>query len=686
MTNILCEIKKSASRGMRRGLNKRMVLPRTCGFLGLLTVTGLAGCIDEERTADRVNQAKVSAEAAKINSAGQPPHGDHGVKSSSASDTLQQYRNQTVYWKLCDPTILSQPERAQDNTTLFDDFGSRLQCADIRTPLDYNDVNRGDVSISVMRLAAGEPKKRRGALIFNPGGPGGDGLRMSLQLWGAFRLSNPAVTQGAKNLRLLAEYDMIGFSPRGTGASTNAHCASNELGHYLDFTPDGVAKGSFNKRIENAKKTAEACLKNPLIPFFNSSATARDMDLIREILGDQKLNYFGYSYGTWLGARYASLFPDRVDRMVLDGLTDITASFEQTFLQMPTARQRFLNEVMLPYAIRHPEKFNLGTNASEISRMIESLDPDIKIVLGNALSGAGYYRSRIDNYLPFVKSAEILDRVLKGPPATPGMIRFKLDNETYVVGDAAQDALARRLAMQLYADYLKHNNSREKRLLLNISRNDALWQSVMCNDSSATPSLSEWDRLLRVNLRFQSLFIGVARNPVCAFWSAPPAPVPSLEGMSNLDVLLVNSEYDTATAERGAEAAFKALPNSHYVRIPGEFHHGVYPYTDLCVDRIVADYMLGDKPEGRRTECKAHELKFDVAPVAPRFGMAAQSINQPDVNPDGDLSYLPVDHPLRAYNDPVEASRLIRQFKEGIGLQEDGGNGATSMPLRQTFN
>ena len=132
-----------------------------------------------------------------------------------------------------------------------------------------------------MRLAAGEPKKRRGALIFNPGGPGGDGLRMSLQLWGAFRLSNHAVTQGAKNLRLLAEYDMIGFSPRGTGASTNAHCASNELGHYLDFTPDGVAKGSFNKRIENAKKTAEACLKNPLIPFFNSSATARDMDLIR---------------------------------------------------------------------------------------------------------------------------------------------------------------------------------------------------------------------------------------------------------------------------------------------------------------------------------------------------------------------------------------------------------------------
>ena len=102
--------------------------------------------------------------------------------------------------------------------------------------------------------AAENPVKRRGALVFNPGGPGADGLWMTLSLLSAFKLSNPATEIGAMNVRLLAEYDMVGFSPRGTGASTRVHCSSNELLQIEDLSAAGVTSSSLDKSTYNGKK------------------------------------------------------------------------------------------------------------------------------------------------------------------------------------------------------------------------------------------------------------------------------------------------------------------------------------------------------------------------------------------------------------------------------------------------
>ncbi|MGP1683239.1 MAG: alpha/beta fold hydrolase, partial [Giesbergeria sp.] len=267
---------------------------------------------------------------------------------SDALDPLLPYRDQTLQWAPCDTTILGWSEE-----DLWEQLGDKLQCSTMRAPMDWAQPERSDVFVSVMRLAAADPGQRRGAMLFNPGGPGGDGLALALRLFQAFGQSNPESTQGALQLRLLASYDMVGFSPRGTGASTRLACGTNELKRFVDPSPLALTDANLANAAYNDRKTAEACGKNPLTPYVTTDATARDMDLLRGLLGEAKLNYVGYSYGTWLGSWYANLFPEKVGRMVLDSSLDFTHSHEQTFIDMAAARQQLHDGVLLPYAARH---------------------------------------------------------------------------------------------------------------------------------------------------------------------------------------------------------------------------------------------------------------------------------------------------------------------------------------------
>ena len=158
------------------------------------------------------------------------------------------------------------------------------------------------------------------------------------------RTANPASFSGkSRNATTL-----VGFSPRGTGSSTQLRCTSAEkLIPASILVADGAAE-NIQDNLLNARLKAEACLSNPLTPYINSDATARDMDIIRRVLGDDKLNYLGISYGTWLGTWYAGLFPERVGRMVMIGNTDITAKLNDTLLSQEMGMQRVMDEILAP--------------------------------------------------------------------------------------------------------------------------------------------------------------------------------------------------------------------------------------------------------------------------------------------------------------------------------------------------
>jgi pimeloyl-ACP methyl ester carboxylesterase len=188
-----------------------------------------------------------------------------------------------------------------------------LECATVLVPLDWSKPNGDTISLAINRHAAATPSDRIGSLLINPGGPGGSGIE----------LTEYFVTSAGQ--RLLDSYDVVGFDPRGVGASTPVQCGdTNVLDAFYITDVDLETEVDVVAARQATAEFAAQCreLSGPVVEHVDTVSAARDLDVIRAVLGDSDLNYLGYSYGTQLGATYAQLYPDNVGRMVLDGAVD----------------------------------------------------------------------------------------------------------------------------------------------------------------------------------------------------------------------------------------------------------------------------------------------------------------------------------------------------------------------------
>lgn len=193
------------------------------------------------------------------------------------------------------------------------------QCAQLTVPEDYAKPDGDTIEVAVLRVPARKQSQRIGSLVVNPGGPGGSGVDYA-------RAADFIVGSGVRQ-----RFDVVGFDPRGVGRSAPIDCVSDsELDTFLggEQTPDDAAEEQ--TFADNAKKFAEACGANagPLLGHVSTVDAAKDMDVLRAALGEKKLDYLGKSYGTYLGATYADLFPQLVGRFVLDGVVapDLTSA------------------------------------------------------------------------------------------------------------------------------------------------------------------------------------------------------------------------------------------------------------------------------------------------------------------------------------------------------------------------
>jgi len=199
-----------------------------------------------------------------------------------------------------------------------------FECTDLRVPIDYADLTVGTFKIAVLRYKALDPANRIGSIIVNPGGPGGSGVDYA---YNAEYVFDPDV---------LDRYDIVGFDPRGVKRSVPIECLT-DLETDESYASD--SKIDTEEELEQALAASKDFIskcedKNEYLTHFSTAEAARDMDILRAALGDKKLNYFGKSYGTYLGALYAQFFPDKVGRMVLDGAVDPNISvFEQNVSQ-----------------------------------------------------------------------------------------------------------------------------------------------------------------------------------------------------------------------------------------------------------------------------------------------------------------------------------------------------------------
>ncbi len=208
--------------------------------------------------------------------------------------------------------------RFYEQKLVWTECGIGLDCTSVTAPLDWENPNAGEIQLAVARhTSAGTPL---GSLLLNPGGPGGSGVQLVTE-W----------LDQAIGFGLINRYDVIGFDPRGVGKSTAVKClGTKEMDSFLFDIPK-APRGTpawEDELLESARGFAEACEANSggILPHISTVNSAHDMDLLRGVLGDEKLNYIGFSYGTFLGATYAKLHPDRVGRLVLDGAVDPSIS------------------------------------------------------------------------------------------------------------------------------------------------------------------------------------------------------------------------------------------------------------------------------------------------------------------------------------------------------------------------
>lgn len=449
-----------------------------------------------------------------------------------------------------------------------------MLCASLSVPLNYSKPSGRKITIALSEIPATAPaSKRQGILLVNPGGPGASGLSLA-----------SFVAQGLQP-SVASEYDIIGFDTRGVGASVPAlHC---DPAFFSRERPAYVPRSAAAEKvlIGRAKAYAAGCRKRFgwLLPYMTTANIARDMDQIRAAMGQSKLSYFAYSYGTYIGQVYATLFPHRVYRMVLDSTVDPTGTWWKDNIQQDYAFQGRMN-AFLSWVARYDNVYHLGSTASQVSHT--------------------WYRA-----LAEVTAHPVAES--PGPAIGPAEL-----TDTFVAGgytDSYWPAMAGALSK-----YLRGSDSQLISVFDQIGKTPenefAVYNAVECADVAWPRAWSYWNAVNRRVYRSAPLetWDNVWFNAACAFWPVHGPAKPMKIGAPGLPgILMLQGTKDAATPYAGAQNAHRALPTARMVVVQGGGNHGQslsYP-PNTCVNgylnRYLATGALPSKPGLVNAVCPA---------------------------------------------------------------------------------
>ncbi|MEU5246711.1 alpha/beta hydrolase [Streptomyces asoensis] len=476
---------------------------------------------------------------------------------------------QELSWKDCPAP--SQAEGGGSAPSPLPD-GDAWQCSTMQAPLDWDDPEGDTIGIALIRArASGDESRRIGSLIFNFGGPGGSGVS-----------TLPAF--GDEYAALRTRYDLVSFDPRGVGRSAGVRCENDrQLDAYFqqDGTPDDTAERT--ALLAHTKDFNAACEKNSarMLPHVRTTDAARDMDLMRQVLGDDRLYYFGISYGTELGGVYAHLFPRHVGRAVFDAVVDPTQDAEQSSLGQARGFQLALDN-FAAHCASGTQDCPVGDTAQDVENRIADL---LRTLDKKPLPG-------------------IFPRLLTQSAATNGIAQalYSQDFWEYLTEGLEQAYSGDGKVLMLLSDLM--NGRSENGEYSNITAANV---SINCADDKPRYSTAQVQEKLP-RFRAASPVFGdfLAWSLVgCTDWPVPgAADHPDVGAPGSAPILVVGNTGDPATPYQGARKMVDALGRGVGVELTYKGQgHGAYGSKNTCVQSAVNGYLLDGKVPAAGTVC-----------------------------------------------------------------------------------
>ncbi|MEU0968264.1 alpha/beta hydrolase [Streptomyces sp. NPDC005917] len=452
-----------------------------------------------------------------------------------------------------------------------------VQCGWVSVPLDYAKPYGKQIKLAVDRIGnTGTKAERQGALVYNPGGPGGSGMRFPLRVTN----KSPLWVNASK------AYDFVGFDPRGVGHSVPISCVDPQefvKAPKADPVPDTEADKTAQRKL--AREYADGCAERTgraMLQQMTTANTARDLDVIRAALGEKKLNYLGVSYGTYLGAVYGTLFPGHVRRMIVDSVVNPSREtiWYQANLDQDVAFEGRWKD-WEDWVAAHDAAFHLGTTRDAVQAKWLQLRATAK-------------KSPIGGV---VGPAELISFFQSAPYYDSSWVPVATVFSKYVAGDtqALVDAAAPDLSDT--AGNISSENG------------NAVYTAVECTDAKWPTSWRKWDRD-NTELNKQYPFMTWANawmNLPCATWPVKqrtPVNVTTHKGLPS--VLIVQSTRDAATPYPGAVELHKRFKGSRLITEQGAGSHGVTGLVNPCVNDRVDAYLLTGRLDGADVTCTPH--------------------------------------------------------------------------------
>ncbi|HNG59791.1 MAG TPA: alpha/beta hydrolase, partial [Cellvibrionaceae bacterium] len=488
----------------------------------------------------------------------------------------------------------------------FTDENPRLSCAKFQVPFDYQ-ARKGSlaagktIDLALIKLSAADTsQKPLGSLFLNPGGPGGSGFD-----W--------VRTDGQRlfSQNLLNRYDLIGFDPRGIHYSTAITCqvqADNTAPFYpsVDF-PTNPAQ--IKERISVNKNLSALCAQNggDILQHMSTADVARDLDLMRQAVGDPLLNFVGYSYGSYLGVTYANLFPERVGRVIVNGVLDP--------VQWSTGRG--FSGWLVPMTQRIGSDKGSMATLNEFFRLCDLAGPDNCHFAPNS-----------------AQRFNALANTIKKQPiqlATPDGFQFEVDTGLFI--NTVKTSLYSTWNWQNLADLMAFTEAGAPPAVLSaqytqlfneipannidqvpFDNNPLGFFSVLCSDSNNPRDAWLWPLAAAV-ADSENGYFGSSwswNSSICATW--PANQLNRYAGPFNLrtrnTVLIANTLFDPATPYSGAQAVRRLLPNSRLVTVAGWGH--TTTGLSSCADNIIETYLLSGAVPQEDTTCSQEALPFNL--------------------------------------------------------------------------